>query len=217
MSRIRGYVVGGLGRGAAFTGLPWAREQFLDKLGIEAHPGTLNIHLADERSHGNWQALAQSPPCSIDAPDKDSCDAPAYPVFINDRVAGAVVRPLVDGYAAGQLEIIASLNLRRFLELRDGALLDAVVTGDDVTRRKPDPEGLHQCLDRLGLAPRDAVYVGDTSIDMQACRSAGMTPVAVLSGAGNAASLCAAGAHRTVRDHRGLSDLFEHGQPAAPA
>jgi HAD superfamily hydrolase (TIGR01509 family) len=42
-------------------------------------------------------------------------------------------------------------------------LFDAVVTREDVTRRKPDPEGLLTCASRLGIGPRDTAYVGDSA------------------------------------------------------
>lgn len=49
----------------------------------------------------------------------------------------------------------------------------AVVTGDAVGRRKPHPEPfLHACR-LLGVAPREAVVVGDSANDAQAARAAG--------------------------------------------
>jgi phosphoglycolate phosphatase len=59
---------------------------------------------------------------------------------------------------------------------------DVIVGGEDVERHKPDPEGLLTALARLCLAPRDALYVGDTVTDAEAARQAGMPFVAVLSG-----------------------------------
>src|SRR5664279_3688703 len=57
------------------------------------------------------------------------------------------------------------------LELfRDNDLLarfDAVILGADVARRKPDPEGIVKALDMLGVAPGEAVYVGDAPVDIQ--------------------------------------------------
>ncbi|RME49670.1 MAG: DUF120 domain-containing protein, partial [Chloroflexi bacterium] len=40
---LRGRVVTGQGEGARFTQLPWVRAQFVDRLGIDPHPGTLNL------------------------------------------------------------------------------------------------------------------------------------------------------------------------------
>ena len=86
--------------------------------------------------------------------------------------------------------------------LRRAGLLDrfaAVVTGDDVAQRKPDPEGLLTCASRLGVQPHEAAYVGDTPLDVEAARAAGMASIGVLGGAGDSALLSAAGAHRLIR------------------
>jgi phosphoglycolate phosphatase len=63
------------------------------------------------------------------------------------------------------------LVLERF-EL--GGLFDRVVTALDVTRPKPDPEGLNRVLDAFGIAPDRALYVGDTEVDRDAAAAAGV-------------------------------------------
>jgi len=65
---------------------------------------------------------------------------------------------------------------------REGLLssFDVVIGGEDLTRLKPDPEGLLLALARLSLS--DAIYVGDTVIDAGAAENAGLPFVAVLSG-----------------------------------
>ncbi len=51
-----------------------------------------------------------------------------------------------------------------------------VVVGlEDVSEPKPDPEGLLLAVRRLGVAPSRAVYVGDSDVDVEAGRRAGMT------------------------------------------
>jgi HAD superfamily hydrolase (TIGR01549 family) len=55
-----------------------------------------------------------------------------------------------------------------------------VVTDDDVSAPKPDPEGLLAAVRALGVAPADAVYVGDSAGDLHAGRNAGMRVAAVL-------------------------------------
>jgi pyrophosphatase PpaX len=51
---------------------------------------------------------------------------------------------------------------------------DVVVTDDDVHAAKPDPAGLLAAADALGIRPEQAVYVGDSTVDMKAGRAAGM-------------------------------------------
>jgi HAD superfamily hydrolase (TIGR01509 family) len=61
-------------------------------------------------------------------------------------------------------------------------LFDAIAGREDVSRRKPHPEVVVHCLRQLGLPPDDAVYVGDSPIDIEAGRAAGLHTVGVLTG-----------------------------------
>ena len=53
----------------------------------------------------------------------------------------------------------------------------AVVGADDVTNPKPSPEPLLKATEMLKVLPANAVYVGDTHVDLQAARAAGMKVV----------------------------------------
>lgn len=75
--------------------------------------------------------------------------------------------------------------------------LDCLVTQQEVRRPKPDPESLLRALALLGCggAPHagDAVYTGDTPIDVQAGKAAGLRTIAVTCGSADEAELRAAG------------------------
>jgi len=66
---------------------------------------------------------------------------------------------------------IVEPNLVRF---NLGGVFEDIVCADDVTHSKPHPEGLERVLVRMGVAPGDAVYVGDTVIDLAMARAAGV-------------------------------------------
>lgn len=51
---------------------------------------------------------------------------------------------------------------------------DAVVCGDTLPTRKPDPAGAHSMLDRWGIDARRALMVGDSCTDVATARQAGM-------------------------------------------
>lgn len=51
---------------------------------------------------------------------------------------------------------------------------EIVITDDDVHAAKPDPAGLLAAAEVMRVAPEQAVYVGDSAVDMKAGRSAGM-------------------------------------------
>ena len=53
---------------------------------------------------------------------------------------------------------------------------------DSVPAAKPNPDGLFQCAQELGLKPEDCIYVGDSVGDGKAARAAGMVSVGVLWG-----------------------------------
>ena len=55
----------------------------------------------------------------------------------------------------------------------------AVVSGDTLPQRKPDPAPLLHALDLAGHAPETAIYVGDAPQDVAAGNAAGMTTIAV--------------------------------------
>lgn len=55
-----------------------------------------------------------------------------------------------------------------------GDLLDLAVGVLDVKRPKPHPDMLLLCLERLGVAAEEAVYVGDQPSDRDAATAAGM-------------------------------------------
>lgn len=50
---------------------------------------------------------------------------------------------------------------------------DVIVTGNDVTRYKPAPDGVLLACRRLSVSPAEAVYVGDSPMDVEAGRAAG--------------------------------------------
>lgn len=53
-----------------------------------------------------------------------------------------------------------------------------IVSGENGINAKPDPQPFKLCLEKLGIAPRAAVYVGDDyRIDISGARDAGIQPV----------------------------------------
>ncbi len=64
-------------------------------------------------------------------------------------------------------------------------LFSGIVGREDVENRKPHPEPILKCLERLALQPHEAVYIGDSPIDVQASRAAGLHTVGVLTGTSN--------------------------------
>jgi pyrophosphatase PpaX len=61
-------------------------------------------------------------------------------------------------------------------------LVDVVVTPEDVANAKPHPEAVEVALARLGVAPGEALFVGDSPHDLVAGREAGVRTAAALWG-----------------------------------
>jgi HAD superfamily hydrolase (TIGR01509 family) len=66
---------------------------------------------------------------------------------------------------------LGRLNLDRTFE--------SIRYADDVKRSKPHPDALLEALDELAVAADDAIYVGDTTVDLEMARAAGTPFVAV--------------------------------------
>lgn len=73
-----------------------------------------------------------------------------------------------------------------------GLVFDHVVCGTDVVEKKPHPAALELCLERLGLTPKEAAYVGDSPEDILMARAGNVLAIAVRGGYPNARALEAA-------------------------
>ena len=119
---IRGRLARGVGQGKYFTRLDWARRQFIDKLGIDPFPGTINLIVDDSESRSVWVRLTGTPGVRIDNPNggPHECDARCFHVAIEGQVDAAIVLPEVAGYPPNQIEIIAPICVRDALGIDDG-------------------------------------------------------------------------------------------------
>lgn len=93
---------------------------------------------------------------------------------------------------------------RRILQGLAVLPLFAEVLGGDEAPRKPDPAGTRAILARLGVPPAEAVYVGDSVVDLELARAVPMPSVAVTWGLADERRLAASGAAALVRDPRQL-------------
>ena len=71
----------------------------------------------------------------------------------------------------------ASITLEAF---NISPFFDLVISGNDVVRHKPHPEGICKVLDAFSLPPDKALMVGDSMADVRASREAGVKMAAVL-------------------------------------
>jgi phosphoglycolate phosphatase len=97
-----------------------------------------------------------------------------------EGVAEALPKLRANGYALG----VVTNKPVRFAEplLRELGILgyfSAIIGGDCLPQRKPDPEPLLHAAQLLGTAPACTLMVGDSRNDVEAARAAGMPVVCV--------------------------------------
>lgn len=77
--------------------------------------------------------------------------------------------------------------------------LDIVVGGEDVSRAKPDPEGLLYAIRQLSVKKKRVLYIGDSTVDAETAQAAGVDFAGVTHGVTTADEL-AAYPHRRIMD-----------------
>ena len=121
--RLRGAFFRGLGVGARFTEIPWAKEEFERILGFTPYPGTLNLRLDLKESADALSTIRSAPGHLMKPPDDSSCSARCYPATIAGHIPGGIVIPMVEGYYKDVLELLAPVNLCETLRLEEGDLV----------------------------------------------------------------------------------------------
>jgi phosphoglycolate phosphatase len=85
-----------------------------------------------------------------------------------------------------RLGIVSTKYRRRINEvLQREALLhgfQVVIGGEDVAQHKPHPQGLFEAMAKLECSPASMVYVGDSVVDAELAKRAGVPLIVVLSG-----------------------------------
>jgi HAD superfamily hydrolase (TIGR01549 family) len=84
---------------------------------------------------------------------------------------------------------------REIVTLGLSSFFATVVCGGETERRKPDPQPLLVALERLGVAPPESAYVGDSPEDVMMARAAGAFAVGIPGGFPNRRALEASGPH----------------------
>lgn len=135
----------------------------------EQYGVTIATQAAVDRRAANFFALLRDEPL------------PAAP-GVREIVAAARRDPefklaiATSGQQAKQFPVIEGTGLR--LEW-----FDVVVTGDEVDRKKPDPQIYLRTAERLGLSPSRCIVFEDAPAGVAAAKAAGMTCVAVTTSA----------------------------------
>jgi len=126
--KIRGKVFSGVGEGRYYVSLEGYRKQFLEKLGFDPYPGTLNIRIYKEemyfrRRRDEEEGIKIE---GFSTKDRTFGDVKAFKCKI-DGVEGAVVIPQRTHYPPDIIEVISPKKLRDVLSLKDGDIVEVEV------------------------------------------------------------------------------------------
>ncbi|MFD5560404.1 HAD family hydrolase [Kitasatospora griseola] len=183
LATLAGYAMAMLGRRVTIADLPTGthlapRDQVLAALGLDGP-----IH------EESWDAATATA----------GLRAEPFPFTV-----GTLAELRASGVATG----LVTLRSRRWVDWLLPpvllALLDTVVCFEDAPP-KPAPDGLLLALDRLGAAPQDAVFVGDTVVDVRAARAADVRAVGAGWGYTEPEALARAGADVVIHQPGGLA------------
>jgi phosphoglycolate phosphatase len=109
----------------------------------------------------------------------------------------AVVTNKPEGFSR---RILAALGI--------GERFCAIVGGDSIPQRKPDPAPLLEAMSRCGASAAETVMVGDSAIDVRAGKAAGILTCGVTGGFRDRVELEAAGCDLILRSLQELPDYF---------
>jgi HAD superfamily hydrolase (TIGR01509 family) len=98
---------------------------------------------------------------------------------------------------------------RQLREHGVAAMFRAKVCSEDAPRRKPHPAPLRMALERLRIAPKVCVYVGDAPEDIEMAHRAGMRAIGVLGGSPVPERLRAASPDALIETIRELPALMK--------
>ena len=68
-------------------------------------------------------------------------------------------------------------NVMRHLNIIDG--IDGIISGDDVTLPKPNPECFLQAMERVGVTPRETIIFEDSAMGLEAAERSGAAYVKI--------------------------------------
>ncbi|MFP3985251.1 MAG: DUF120 domain-containing protein [Candidatus Bathyarchaeia archaeon] len=120
---LEGTVFSGLGEGAYYIKQDGYQKQFIEKLGFDPYPGTLNVKLTSDYDVKARQELEDYPAIEIEAFKNESRTfgpVKCYPILVNNKAKGALTFAFRSHYDSSVLEIIAPEYLRNLLKIKDG-------------------------------------------------------------------------------------------------
>ncbi len=172
-------------------------EIALERLGLPKAPRSEILKAAQNDSFEWERVLKAAPGKTLEETKAEAWNIieAVYPELFLKNVrpfsdTGAVLRLLhACKIRIGIVTSTPRKNIKDKMKILDQAgvadLAEVVICAGDAARKKPHPDPLILCRERMGIEADVCAYVGDTSIDMVAGKSAGMKTIGVLTGFDN--------------------------------
>jgi len=100
----------------------------------------------------------------------------ANPPEIREMLASFQEAGIRMGIVTGKGRRSADISLREWDLDR---YFEVVITGDEVSAPKPNPEGILLAMKQMGISAEETIYVGDSDVDVLAGKAAGLVTVGV--------------------------------------
>ena len=125
---LRGTVVTGLGKGRYFMSAKEYKVQFIEKLGIDPYPGTLNLK-ADPGSVAGLESLKSSTGIAISGFSREGKTFGGVKAFNAELLGVRCVLVIPEKTSHTDVfELVANRSLREVLSLGDGDIVEVSVS-----------------------------------------------------------------------------------------
>ncbi len=115
------------------------------------------------------------------------------------------------GYRMGVVSNKPDADVKQLCKHFFGDTIAVAIGANQSRRNKPAPDNLFAAMEQLGATVVDTVYVGDSDVDLDTARNAGVPCISVLWGFRDLAQLDAHGAMYCVRTADELVSMLQSG------
>lgn len=134
--KIHGIIFSDLGQASVFMELDWVQEALQKTLGFAPYPATLNVRPSGPEDARLWEEVQRDiAGVRLSPVESGFCSARLYRISMrpsaggDENVNGAVLLPAVANYPRDKIEIVAPVQLKQALGLKDGDCLDLEFSG----------------------------------------------------------------------------------------
>ena len=126
-----------------------------------------------------------------------------------DGIEEVILKLRQEGYLTAVVSNKADFAVQELCEQYFPGLFDYVVGEKEGIRRKPCPDSVLAVLDKLQIEKKDAIYIGDSDVDIQTAQNAGIDILSVEWGFRDREFLLSRGAVALVKNPEELLSILE--------